>query len=117
MESFFDITALLTAGISFSIGLLSLLSFFRKTGKKIDLLFGLLCLSVFTFILLPPIGFILIDIVPYSAEIKLKRIFGFAFIGMLPWFIALYSGVRKRTLLFVLTGSLAICYLAMFFTS
>ncbi|MGZ5135325.1 MAG: hypothetical protein ACXWCG_09250, partial [Flavitalea sp.] len=117
MESFFQVTAILTAGISLAMGLLSLLTFLNKGREKIDLVFGVLCLLVVTFILLPPVGFILVDNAPYSTSIKLKRIFNFSFIALFPWFIALYTGYQKKMIPFILSASIVICYLVMFATS
>lgn len=53
MESFYNVIAILTAGISLAMGVLSLFTFFYKGRQKIDLVFGALCLAVVIFILLP----------------------------------------------------------------
>ena len=83
MESFYQIIAILTAGISICMGFLSLLTFLYNGREKIYLLYGIMCLLVLAFILLPPVGFILNDSAPYSSNIKLKRVFNLSFLGLL----------------------------------
>ena len=78
METLFQLSSILTAGIALAMGLLSFLTFFNKKGEKVDLVFGVLSLLVAFFILIPPVGFIVVDDAPYSTAIKLKRIFSFS---------------------------------------
>jgi len=117
METLFQLSSILTAGIALAMGLLSFLTFFNKKGEKVDLVFGVLSLLVAFFILIPPVGFIVVDDAPYSTAIKLKRIFSFSFVAVLPWFVALYSGQTKRMIPLVVTVSTIICYGVMFFTT
>ena len=98
METFYQVTAILTAGISLAMGMLSFLTFVNRDRKKIDLVFTVLSLLVAVFILIPPVGFILVDDAPYATATKIKRIFSLSFVALLPWFIALYSGQAKRTI-------------------
>ena len=118
MEALFQFLAVLTAGISLAMGSLSICSFLKRGNDKkdkVDLIFGILCFLVFIFILLPPVGFILIDNAPYTTEIKIKRIFNFSFIALLPWFSALYTGYTKRSIPIVINVSLVVCYAIMIF--
>ena len=117
MESFYQIIAMLTAGISICMGFLSLLTFLYNGREKLYLLYGIMCLLVLAFILLPPVGFILNDSAPYSSSIKLKRVFNLSFLGLLPWFIASYTGYQKRMVPLIATASIIICYLVMFVTA
>lgn len=117
MESFFQVTAILTAGISLTMGSLSLLTFLQKGREKIDLVFGILCFLVVMFLLLPPLGFILEDDASYSTSIKVKRVFNLAFMGLFPWFITLYTGYKKRMMPVLISASIVICYLVMVTTS
>jgi formate hydrogenlyase transcriptional activator len=107
MEFFFLTIALITAGISLAMGSVSILSGLNKDGEKIDLVFGIMCISLFIFFVIPPVGFVWIDQAPYPAVILVKRIFNFMYGAMMPWFILLYTGYKKK-LLPVLSGA---CYL------
>jgi PAS domain S-box-containing protein len=117
MEPFYQVTAILTAGIALAMGLLSFMTFLRRGSEKTDLLFSLMCLLVVLFILFPPVGFILSDQAPYSVQIKTKRIFNFSFIALFPWFIASYTGYAKRLVPVMVTFSIVASYFMMFFTS
>ena len=46
MESFYTIIALLTAGVSLATGLINLFTGLHKDGEKVDLVFGVMCLSM-----------------------------------------------------------------------
>ncbi|MHA4843812.1 sigma 54-interacting transcriptional regulator [Flavitalea antarctica] len=113
METFYYATALLASGIAIAMGLLSLLKAMHKSGKKIDLFFSVLCLSVVLFILLPPTGFIITDSAFYPANLNIKRFFSFAFIAMLPWFVSLYSGHKARIIPISVSVALIIAYILM----
>lgn len=117
MEQFFKIIAILTAGISLAMGIFSLLNYFNKGREKVNLAFSILCLLVVVFILVPPVGFILTDDAPYSANIKVKRIFNLSFIAFFPWFISLYTGFSKKVIQRTVIVSIVISYLSMFFTT
>ena len=106
MDSFFLSVALLTAGFSLLSAAINLLGGFYTEAEKADLIFGFLSLSIFIFIILPPIGFILKDTAPYSLDIIIKRVFIWTYYLLLSRFIEVYSGYRKKFL------SLAIFFLA-----
>jgi len=116
MESLYNVLAILTAGVSLTTGISSFLTF-RKGREKLHLAFAILCFLVVIFTLLPPVGFIVADDVPYLTTIKIKRIFNLSFLAFLPWFIALYTGVEKRKLQSTITVSIIACYLVMFFAT
>ncbi|HEX5026182.1 MAG TPA: hypothetical protein VFV68_12960, partial [Agriterribacter sp.] len=117
MDSFYFIIALITAGIALAMGLVSIFIGLHRDGDKVDVIFGIMSLCVFAFFLSPPIGFILIDKAPYTTEILIKRVFNYSFTALFPWFIALYTGHKKRIIPWVLTALASICYLVMFYTS
>ena len=96
MESFYNIIAVLTAGIALATGFFCLLTFLHKGREKVNLVFGGMCLSIVVFILLPPVGFFLYDIAPHSAGIKIKWLFHLSFIALFPWYIVLYTGFKKK---------------------
>jgi PAS domain S-box-containing protein len=117
MEFFFLVIALITAGLSLAMGSVSLISGLSKDGEKVDLVFGIMCLSLFIFFILPPIGFVWLDKAPYPGPVLLKRVFNFLYASGMPWFIMYYTGYKRKGLpvlmnLLYLTG-----YLTMFFTS
>src|SRR5688572_5718424 len=117
MESLYQVIAILTAGVSLTMGIYSLMNYLNKGREKVNLVFGLLCLSVVTFILLPPVGFILSDNAPYPFSTKIKRIFSLSFIAFFPWFITLYTGYKKKHLQSIVTVSIVSCYLVMVLTT
>jgi len=112
MEYYYLILAMLTAGVSLAGGLVSLFTALHKDGEKTDLIFGILALCIFIFLMLPPMGFILIDKAPYAPAIIFKRIFIYAYYLLLPWFIELYTGYKKRAL----TISIDILFIISYFT-
>ena len=116
METFYTVVALITAGVALCAGLINLFIGLRKGSEKYDLLFGIMCLSIFIFFMVPPIGFILEDKAPYIAEIKLKRVFNFGFSALLPWFICYYSGFKKKVIPIIVSVIVITCYVVMWFT-
>ena len=82
MEPLYLVISNITSGIALALGLVSLFNYLGKGKEKIDLVFGTLCLVLFTYIQLPPTGFISIDDILHSSSIKAKRILNLAFIGM-----------------------------------
>ncbi len=115
METFYTIIALLTAGACLGIGTINLFIGLHKEGDKADLIFGIMCLSMCIFFLLPPIGFILNDKAPYPLQIIIKRIFNFSFSALLPWFILLYCGLTKKIIPVAINICILIAYLVMCF--
>jgi PAS domain S-box-containing protein len=95
MESPHQIIAILSAGIALTMGLISLFSGLHKDGEKTDVVFGILCISIFLFFVFPPLGFIIIDHAPYPRDVIIKRIFNHIFFGLFPWFVLLYTGYKK----------------------
>ncbi len=116
MEFAFLAIALITAGISLAMGCVSLFSGLHKDGEKIDLLFGIMCLSLFIYFIIPPIGFVLLDKAPYPFLIIIKRAFNFFYAAMIPWFILQYSGYTKRILPLLNSVLCVFSYLVMAFT-
>lgn len=109
----YDIVALVTAGVALAIGSISFVVGIG-TKDRTDLVFGLMGLNLFVFILLPPAGFILGDHAPYPPEILIKRIFIFSYYGLIPWFIALYAGLKNYKVPFIISAYVLICYIIMF---
>ncbi len=98
MGSSYQIIALITAGVSLSMGLIFLAMGLHKEADKTDLVFGIMCISMFIFFMMPPAGFILVDQAPYSGAVIAKRIFNALYQVLLPWFIFLYAGYHKKIL-------------------
>ncbi len=107
--------ALLTAGVALFAGLVSLFIGLHKDGQKTDVVFGFLCIAIFLFFLVPPIGFIVDDKAPYSAEIIFKRIFNFFYFGIFPWFVFYYTGYRKKILPVLISSVSVLTYFLMVF--
>jgi PAS domain S-box-containing protein len=116
MGFFFMVIALITAGLSLAMGSVSLISGMSKDGEKIDLVFGIMCLALFVFFLIPPVGFVWVDQAPYSSVILFKRIFNFFYGATMPWFILLYTGYKMKLLPVMVSSLYLIAYLIMSFT-
>src|SRR5882672_9284640 len=116
MGSFYTAIALITAGASLAVGLIYIFVGSLKDGEKADLVFGVMCLSMFVFSMIPPIGFILEDKAPYTLQIVVKRFFNFGFAALLPWFVFLYAGSQKKIMPFFIDVIVVAGYLTMLFT-
>ena len=98
-------------------GLIYLFTGLHKDAAKADLIFGIMCISVFIFFILPPAGFIIIDKAPYPAQIIVKRLFNFINGAMFPWFILLYSGYGRKRIPIFADFIYLVAYLLMAFTA
>src|SRR5258706_5318852 len=116
MDNFYLIVALITAGISLSTGLINLSAGLHRDGEKTDLVFGLMGLCFFIYFLIPPVGFVLIDKALYALILYIKRFFSIAQFALLPWFIQLYSGYRKKIFPIIINAGCIITYVTMVFT-
>jgi formate hydrogenlyase transcriptional activator len=116
MGFFFLVIALITAGLCLAMGSISLVSGMGKDGEKVDIVFGSMCLALFIFFLVPPVGFVWIDQAPYSTGILFKRVFNFFYGGAMPWFIMLYTGYKKKLLPVVISALVLTGYMIMMFT-
>src|SRR5207342_3202120 len=110
METLYTSIALITAGVSLFAGLVNLFIGFHKDGEKIDVLFGAMCVSMFIFFMIPPVGFILRDQAPYSLQIDIKRIFNWAFTCLFPWFALFYTGYKKKLMPYMTSAVAIIAY-------
>ncbi len=117
MESVQVLIALITAGVSLAMGLIYLFTGLHKDADKADLVFGIMCISVFIFFILPPAGFIIIDKAPYPAQIIIKRLFNFLNGAMFPWFIYQYSGYGRRRIPIFADSIYLVAYILMAFTT
>ncbi len=115
MEPLYTSLAYLTAGVSLSAGITSIFIGLRKK-EKLDLVFGMMALSLFVFLVLPPGGFILKDPAPHSAGIIFKRIFIFAYYALFPWFIRFYTGKGNSNVPLTISLSVIVCFGIMVFT-
>lgn len=113
MVSFQIVIALLSAGVALFSGLVSLFTGLHKDGEKVDLIFGVLCLAIVFFFLVPPTGFIIMDKAPYPTEIIIKRIFNVCFFMLFPWFVFFYTGYRNKILPFAIAVCGVLSYVAM----
>jgi PAS domain S-box-containing protein len=116
MENFYTVIALITAGTALAIGLVNIIIGSLKDGDTSDLVFGIMCLCMFVFFMLPPVGFIFEDKAPYTLQMDIKRFFNFAFAALLPWFVLLYTGSRKKIMPIVIDVFTVLSYLTMLFT-
>lgn len=107
--------ALLTAGVALFAGLVSLFIGLHKDGEKTDAVFGFLCIAIFLFYIVPPIGFITDDKAPYSPEIIFKRFFNFFYFGIFPWFVFYYTGYRNKLLPVIISFLCVLTYFLMAF--
>ena len=98
MESYLFIIALITAGVALATGLNSLFVGISKESNRADLIFGIQCLILFTFLAFPPTGFIFNDTPPYPALLDIKRVFIWVYYGSFPLFLERYSGYKNRYL-------------------
>ncbi|HTB26039.1 MAG TPA: sigma 54-interacting transcriptional regulator [Puia sp.] len=117
MEFFLLVIALITAGISLAMGSASLTEGLSKDGEKIDLVFGIMCISLFVFFIIPPLGFVWVDRAPYSGTVIIKRVFNFLYAGIMPWFVLLYTDYKKKLLPFLSSILFLFGYLTMAFTT
>ncbi|WP_336517579.1 sigma-54 interaction domain-containing protein [Pollutibacter soli] len=117
MQEFQHVFGLITAGILLLSGMINLFAGLYSRGQKAELVFGMLSLCGFIFIVLPPVGFIVQDVAPYSDVIKFKRIFIWSYYALLPWFLEYYSGYKNRKITWVIAALLAISYGIMFMES
>ncbi|HLO79816.1 MAG TPA: sigma 54-interacting transcriptional regulator [Chitinophagaceae bacterium] len=98
METLLFIIALITAGVALTTGLNSVFVGFNKVGDKVNLIFGIHCLILFTFLVFPPTGFIINDQPPYPVTLDIKRIFIWLYYGSFPIFLEYYSGYKNKPL-------------------
>ena len=109
--------AFLSGGISISMGLVSLSIGLHKDGEKVDVIFGGLCVLLFLFFVIPPIGFVVVDKAPYPTDIIIKRIFNFSFLALFPWFIFYYTGYKKKLFPVLISSLQTIIYFWMALTT
>ncbi len=117
MNTFYHDLALITAGIALASGLINVIAGLKKEGERIELIFGITCLCAFIFVILPPGGFVLRDEPPYSIDLKVKRIFIFAYHAFLTFFIEHYSNYKKRFISYSVVITLVASYIMMFFAT
>jgi hypothetical protein len=106
--------AFLTAGAALVTGLISLvIGLDKEGGRKVDIFFGLLALSLFVFIILPPSGFLMRQLNPLTLAVKIKRVFSWSHYIFLIWFIQYYSGYKKKWVVVSVTIAIILHYLVM----
>lgn len=112
MHNSFFILAILCAGVSLSMGTLSF-AVGLKNKDKTFLSFGIMSLSLFLFLVVPPSGFIVNDGAPYPFTLIFKRIFIFSYYITFPWFIFFYTGRNKSLAPLLITLATLICFTTM----
>lgn len=117
MEFFYLSLALLTAGACLLSGTINFVGGLYKGGDRTELIFGLLSFTAFFFLVIPPMGFIVTDIAPYSPSILVKRMFIWGYYMTLPWFIEYYSGYKRRIFNYLVIGTALVSYFVMFSTT
>jgi PAS domain S-box-containing protein len=115
MQEFYFILALLTAGVSLAMGSISLVVGLKNRDKT-EIVFGVMVLSLFAFVLLPPVGFIIQDQAPYPLAILIKRLFSFTYYALLPWFVFSYTGSDSRKMPILISVQVIALYIMMAFT-
>lgn len=116
MQEFILILAQLTAGISLSIGAISFYLGW-KLENKANLTFGIMALCLFTFVLLPPSGFIHNNVATPPGDLIVKRIFIYGYYAVFPWFIFWYTGQQKKRIPYLITTYIFGCYWWMVFAT
>lgn len=116
MEELYSVLGLLTAGVSFAMGAISLFIGVRKKDQT-NLIFGAMGLCLVIFFLIPPVGFITHDNPPYPPSILIKRIFIYVYYALIPWFIASYTGFKYKKPVYVIAGLVLAGYVMMFLTT
>lgn len=110
MDTILFIIALITAGVALATGLNSLAIGMNKESDKVDLIFGIHCLILFTFLVFPPTGFIYNDKPPYPLNLDFKRAFIWLYYGSFPIFLQHYSGYRNNVLKWIIFSTTVITY-------
>jgi PAS domain S-box-containing protein len=110
METVLYIIALITAGVALATGLNSLSIGINKGSDKVNLIFGMHCLILFTFLVFPPTGFIFNDKPPYPVTLDIKRAFIWIYYGSFTVFLQHYSGYRNNVLKWVIFITTLITY-------
>jgi formate hydrogenlyase transcriptional activator len=113
MESLQIIIVLLSSGIALTMGLGSLITGLNERRRKADLLFGIICITIFLFFVFPPLGFILVDNAPHASNILIKRVFNLLFFSLFPWFVFFYTGYKKRIFPLIIDGLFLSSFLIM----
>ncbi|SHH21638.1 PAS domain S-box-containing protein [Chryseolinea serpens] len=116
MEVFYTSFGLVTAGVSLAMGSIYLFLAIKK-GERTYLYFGLMGIALVFFFLTPPVGFILLDVPPYPANILVKRIFIFSYYALTPWFILGYSQYPRKGLAYAIGIIALACYAVMYLTT
>ena len=116
MEDLYLRLAFVTAGVSLSMGGISLFIGLKRQHEA-DLIFGFMGLSLLVFLMLPPAGFILFDQAPYSMDILVKRIFIYTYYALFPWFIRFYTGKGSFRIPILISIGVIADYMIMFQTS
>jgi hypothetical protein len=114
MGNFLDILASITAGICLSMGTISFYLGWKQKDKSY-LVFGLMAIFLFLFINMPPHGFIIKEQIPYTIEIKLKRIFIYSYYALFPWFIFWKTAQTKKLFPVIISLYVLACYWFMVF--
>ena len=116
MDNIYLSIGLLTAGVALLSGMIFLISGMDLDGEKTDFIFGVLCLSAFVFLILPPEGFVLNDSPPYSSALQFKRIFIYGYYFLLLLFIRSYANYPNRPFIYSASILLVVSYVIMLFT-
>ena len=116
MESLFNIIGIFTAGVATTFGFVSFGINYQDKNEKVYLIFSIMSLTLAIYSLIPPFGFIINDIAPYSIQIEIKRIFIFSYYASIPLFIAYYTGYKKPYIIYANLSVVILAYLLMILT-
>lgn len=112
MKDLFFLLALLTAGISLSMGTICFAVGLKRKDKT-NLIFGIMSFCLFLFVLLPPVGFITGDQIPYPLVLIIKRIFIFAYYLLFPWFLFFYTNRKDGRAPLLISIAVVTCFVLM----
>ncbi len=113
-QEFLVSLGLVTAGVSLAMGFVSLFIGAQQKDNA-HLLLGLMALSSFLFIVLPPVGFIIQSSV--TSSLLVKRGFIFLYYGLFPWFILFYTNYSKKNWALFISSLVLVTFGLMVFSS
>ncbi len=117
MDSYYYAISLITAGICLSMGGISFAICWKQYADRTNFYFGVVCLSMVAFILIPPVGFITVDVPAYLNLLVFKRIFIFAYYAIFPWFLYYYSERPGKRFPQIITVFVSLSYFVMFYSN
>jgi len=111
--AYFTTSIAVTGGVCLGIGLLFLFIGLRRPTERVrNLLFSLVALGYAGAIMTARMGYLAATNAEYYSALRVTAVFAPFTFAALAWFVAEYTGVRPRRLLWTLTGAFAVIGLA-----